>query len=38
MSATELAFKPFTRQQMAQHAAADIPRAGMSTWASASRP
>ena len=25
MSATELAFKPFTRQQMAQHAAADIP-------------
>jgi 3-oxoadipate CoA-transferase, beta subunit len=25
MSATELGFKPFTRQQMAQHAAADIP-------------
>jgi 3-oxoadipate CoA-transferase beta subunit len=25
MSTTELAFKPFTRQQMAQHAAADIP-------------
>jgi 3-oxoadipate CoA-transferase, beta subunit len=25
MSTTELAFRPFTRQQMAQHAAADIP-------------
>jgi 3-oxoadipate CoA-transferase, beta subunit len=25
MSATELGFKPFTRQEMAQHAAADIP-------------
>lgn len=25
MSATELAFKPFTRQQMAHHAASDIP-------------
>jgi 3-oxoadipate CoA-transferase beta subunit len=37
MSTTELAFKPFTRQQMAQRAASDIPEGWYVNLASASR-